>query len=169
MRFLALILLLLLSFTSCKSSKLATKNKSVSKTGTPNSKLPKDLKAENIVTYAEQFIGVRYKYGGITKKGMDCSGLIYVSYKNENINLPRISRDMATKGISISLKDVKKGDLLFFQTNKNKRVINHVGLVTESIDYNIKFIHSTSSKGVITSSLSESYWQSSFKEARRFL
>jgi len=100
---------------------------------------------------------------------MDCSGLIYVSYKNENINLPRISRDMATKGISISLKDVKKGDLLFFQTNKNKRVINHVGLVTESIDYNIKFIHSTSSKGVITSSLSESYWQSSFKEARRFL
>jgi len=169
MRFLALILLLLLSFTSCKSSKLATKNKSVSKTGTPNSKHPKNLKAENIITHAEQFIGVRYKYGGITKKGMDCSGLIYVSYKNENINLPRISRDMATKGISISLKDVKKGDLLFFQTNKNKRVINHVGLVTESIDYNIKFIHSTSSKGVITSSLSESYWQSSFKEARRFL
>ncbi len=177
MRFLPFILLLIISFTSCKSSKLATKNKSESIAKTKQSKKgnlayktnPEYIKAHNIVTFANSFEGTKYKFGGTTKKGMDCSGLIYVAFKNENILLPRVSRDMATKGYPITLKEVQKGDLLFFQTNKNRRVINHVGLVTNANNRTIEFIHSTTSKGVITSSLSERYWQLAFKEARRFL
>ena len=50
---------------------------------------------------------------------MDCSGLVYTSFNSENINLPRVSRDMATKGNKISLGKTNKGDLVFFRTNKN--------------------------------------------------
>lgn len=177
MRFLPLILILLLSFTSCKSSKLSgeNRNKSFAKTTTtsenPNTvkASSKELKIHNIITHANSFSGTKYKYGGTTKKGMDCSGLIYVAFKNEQILLPRISKDMATRGFPISVKDVQKGDLLFFQTSIKRRGINHVGLVTKINNNSIEFIHSTTNKGVITSSLSERYWQLAFKEARRLL
>ncbi|WP_038533755.1 C40 family peptidase [Formosa agariphila] len=130
-----------------------------------------DLKALGleIVDFAQQFEGVRYKYGGTTKKGMDCSGLVYETYKAYNINLPRVSRDMANEGIKIDLEDVKAGDLLFFKTNPKRNSINHVGLVVESRVGHVEFIHSTTSKGVITSSLAERYWYHSFEEARRIL
>ena len=138
MRLLALILLLLLIFTSCKSSKLVTKNKSESIAKTHRSKKSKKsdnsssetVKAENIVNYAQQFKGVRYKYGGTTKKGMDCSGLIQTSYKSESELLPRTTNDLAKAGDWVDLKQVKKGDLLFFATKKNSRKVNHVGMVT---------------------------------------
>ena len=110
-------------------------------------------KSETIVRYAKTFEGTQYKFGGTTKRGMDCSGLVYVSYQKEHIVLPRISRDMAKKGKRISLGDTNKGDLLFFKTNKNKNTINHVGLVVETKIGEIFFIHSTSSKGVIITSL----------------
>lgn len=131
---------------------------------TPNKNL-----AVAVIENAQDYEGVRYKFGGTTRKGMDCSGLIYVSFKKENILLPRISRDMAKKGHSVRLSNVKEGDLLFFKTSKSKSTINHVGLVTESKNGSIEFIHATTSKGVITSSLKENYWNSAFVEARRIL
>lgn len=176
MRFLSLILILLISFTSCKSSKLSKKDESTfvaKKTSTitkgTNTISPKALKIHNIVMHANSFSGTKYKFGGTTKKGMDCSGLIYIAFKNEQILLPRVSKDMATRGFPISVKEIKKGDLLFFQTSKKRRGINHVGLVTNISNNTIEFIHSTTSKGVITSSLSERYWKLAFKEARRLL
>ena len=75
---------------------------------------------------------------------------------------------MSTQGKPIALKKVKIGDLLFFKTNKRKNVISHVGLVTETKGV-IKFIHSSSSRGVIISSLEERYWQKAFAWARRIL
>ena len=124
-------------------------------------------KSETIVRYAKTFEGTQYKFGGTTKRGMDCSGLVYVSYQKEHIVLPRISRDMAKKGKRISLGDTNKGDLLFFKTNKNKNTINHVGLVVETKIGEIFFIHSTSSKGVIITSLDERYWKNAFVQVRR--
>jgi cell wall-associated NlpC family hydrolase len=100
---------------------------------------------------------------------MDCSGLVYVSFQQENIDLPRISRQMATKGIRLQLNETEEGDLVFFRTNKNKRTINHVGLVVEHKKGIIKFIHSTTSNGVIVSSLEESYWKNAFVEVRRII
>ncbi|WP_338359882.1 C40 family peptidase [Yeosuana marina] len=125
--------------------------------------------ATQIVDYAQQFQGVKYKYGGTTKKGMDCSGLVYESFKAFNIQLPRISRDMAKEGDRVDIKDVQVGDLLFFKTNKKRNTINHVGLVITALLGNIEFIHSTTSQGVIISSLAERYWYFSFAEARRLL
>ena len=124
----------------------------------------------NIVRNAKTNKGVRYKMGGTTKSGMDCSGLLYTAFKKEAVNLPRTSGQMATAGKWVDVKKVQKGDLLFFATNKKTgRKINHVGLVTESRTGYVKFIHSTSSRGVIESELSEKYWYFAFVQARRVL
>ena len=154
--FLSLSMLLL----SCGGTKQPTAKSSSKKTN--NS-------ADRIVYHAQQFEGTRYKFGGTDKRGMDCSGLVYVSFQEEQIALPRISRDMAKQGKRINLRDAQKGDLVFFQTNKNRKVINHVGLVVANFNGKIQFIHSTSSAGVITSSLDERYWKAAFVEARRII
>ena len=159
------ILLAVISLASCKSAKttkIITKKKDTVVEH-------KNSTANSIINHAVSFEGVRYKYGGTTKKGMDCSGLIYVSFKKENIDLPRMSRDMAKRGTKIKIVNVKEGDLLFFKTSKSRNVINHVGLVTKVNEESIRFIHATTSKGVLTSSLSERYWKNAFVEARRFL
>lgn len=128
-----------------------------------------DTKVINLVDYAKQFNGVKYKFGGATADGMDCSGLVFESFRAFNILLPRRSKDMARKGEKISLSNTQEGDLLFFKTSNRRNEINHVGLVVMSDDGNIEFIHATLSAGVTVSKLSENYWNSSFVEARRIL
>jgi len=135
----------------------------------PASEEPKDKRVYNITTTALKFQGTKYKYGGTTEKGMDCSGLVFTSFLKENIELPRSSRAMSLEGERLSLVDVNIGDLLFFETNKNKKVINHVGLVVEIQPGHILFIHSSSSKGVIISSLADNYWFEHFVMARRVI
>lgn len=171
MQKIVLFLLLALSFNSCKS----TKNKrSVSKKrpttqiiNKSNTKL--NLTIKSVVKNAEAFEGTKYKYGGTSKSGMDCSGLIFTAFKKEEITIPRITRDMVKKGHWIDVKEVRVGDLLFFATKKNNRKVNHVGLVTHSSTGNVQFIHATTSKGVIVSSLAERYWYFAFVQARRLL
>lgn len=175
------ILLIIASFASCKSSKrarnkkesssviIAKKNKKEATAYKTNAS-KKTSKANHIVNYSKQFKGVRYKWGGTTKSGMDCSGLVFESFRAYDIILPRISRDIAKKGDKISLKKAQEGDLLFFRTSKTGRHrINHVGLVIKSKAGDITFIHATTRKGVIISKLSENYWKSAFVEARRVL
>ena len=133
-----------------------------------NSKKP-ITKADRIIATALKFKGVKYKFGGTTRKGMDCSGLVYVAFGEEKIQLPRISRNMAKKGRKIALSKVTKGDLVFFKISRNSNQINHVGLVTAIKNGQVFFIHSTTSKGVIVSSLSEKYWKNNFVKATTIL
>lgn len=129
----------------------------------------KNERAEAIVSTAMTFSGTRYKYGGTTKKGMDCSGLVYVSLKENDILFPRISYQMAMEGQKIGVGEVQKGDLLYFKTSKTGKRINHVGLVVEVDGDDIKFIHATTSRGVLVSSLREGYWNHAFIKAMRIL
>lgn len=135
----------------------------------PPEVLPEDNRVYNITSFARGFEGTPYKYGGIGKDGIDCSGLVFNSFLQEDIPLPRSSRDMAKKGERLSLEDVNIGDLLFFETDKNKKVINHVGLVIEIQPGHIFFIHSSTSRGVIISSLADTYWWDHFVMARRMI
>jgi probable lipoprotein NlpC len=153
-----LLLLFSMFLGACSSTKKVTSN--VAKPTT---------KADRIVANALNYKGVKYKFGGTTKRGMDCSGVIYVAFGEENFQLPRISRDMAKRGKKISLNKAKKGDLLFFKTSKSRRGINHVGLVVSNKNGQIRFIHATSSRGVIVSSLSEKYWKKAFVKATKVL
>lgn len=171
-----LILLLIFSLTACKSKKHVITKKSKAER-TVKRKNPGDTTpaadysdaANKVVENAKQFDGVRYKYGGTTKKGMDCSGLVYTSFKQENIALPRTTTDLSKTGSWIDLKEVQKGDLLFFATRKNSRIVNHVGIVTESRVGNVEFIHASTSNGVMISNLAERYWYFAFVQARRVL
>ncbi len=125
--------------------------------------------ADRIINTALEYSGVRYKYGGTTKDGLDCSGLMMISFGEHDYNLPRSSSQMAEEGKKVKLNEVAKGDLLFFCTGRRNRKINHVGLVVTTEGDEIKFIHSSTSRGVIVSSLREGYWNSAFVKATRVL
>lgn len=174
MKKITLILIILCALTACKSSKnkrVVTKktgtSKSVNKTASP--KTSSNESVNNAVDYAKSFKGVRYKYGGTTKKGIDCSGLVYTAFKKENINVPRTTKDLSKTGKWIDVNDVQEGDLLFFATKKNSRSVNHVGIVTTSRTGYVEFIHASTSKGVMISNLAERYWYLSYVQARRIL
>ncbi|WP_010518243.1 C40 family peptidase [Croceivirga radicis] len=175
-----LLLVLTISLTNCVVKKKTTYAKAKTVTieadqpleTTPRirKKKTKELKkADEIINIALQFTGTRYKFGGTTRKGMDCSGLVYVALLENNISFPRASYQMATEGKKINLSQVQKGDLLFFKTGRKGKRINHVGLVVSIADDEIKFIHATTSRGVIVSSLREGYWSNSFVKANRIL
>jgi cell wall-associated NlpC family hydrolase len=124
-------------------------------------------RAEAVIETALGYTGVRYKFGGTTRKGMDCSGLLYVSFLKHDIPLPRTSQMIAQEGKRIRVSELQKGDLLFFKTRRGGKKINHAGLVVEVDEEDVKFIHSTTSRGVIVSSLREGYWNYSFVKATR--
>ncbi len=126
-------------------------------------------RSDEIINTALTYTGVRYKYGGTTRKGMDCSGLLYATFLEHDIYLPRVSFYMANEGKKIPLEEVSKGDLLFFTTSNRRKRINHVGLVVSVEGEDIRFIHSTTSRGVIVSSLKEGYWNYAFVKATRIL
>ncbi len=123
--------------------------------------------AEAVVQTALTYTGTRYRYGGTTRKGMDCSGLLYVAFQQHNVPLPRVSKDMADQGRRVRVPQLRKGDLLFFKTTRRGGKINHVGLVVEVAGDDVKFIHSTTSRGVIVSSLREGFWNYAFVKATR--
>ncbi|MEM9933438.1 MAG: C40 family peptidase [Bacteroidota bacterium] len=119
-----------------------------------------------VVHTAKSYLGTPYVYGGMSGNGMDCSGLICLSYQSVGIRLPRTSRDMAARSKKIPKRKVKKGDLLFFSA-KNTGRVDHVGLVTAVKGGTISFIHATSSRGVRVDVLSDDYWSKRFQFAGR--
>ena len=167
-KLLPLILLVILA-SSCKSKKTVSSTSSRARTIDVNTNVKTSSEAKSIVKYAQTFDGTRYKYGGTTKKGMDCSGLIYTSYKKYDVSLPRSTSGLKTTGDWVDVKEVNVGDLLFFATSKNSRKVNHVGIVTNVRTGNVEFIHASTSRGVMTSSLADKYWYFAFVQARRVL
>ena len=172
MKRLLYLLCLGIFFTACKS----TSSIVTSKKREPKEKLTRSEKrkanqlAEQLIDAATENLGVKYKYAGTTKAGFDCSGLMYTIFNSENISLPHNSFQQSKIGIVLNPKkdQVQKGDLIFFKTNKNKE-INHVGIVIEATDEEIKFIHSSTSKGVIISSTKEPYYKKTFVQINRVL
>ena len=163
------LILLLFIVSSCKSKKTYSSKKNQTHSVKVNTTAKPTAEAESIVKYAKTFDGTRYKYGGTTKSGMDCSGLIYTSYKKHDVSLPRTTSGLKGTGEWIDLKEVNVGDLVFFATNKNSRNVNHVGIVTNVRTGNVEFIHASTSRGVMISSIAEKYWYFSFVQARRVL
>jgi NLP/P60 family protein len=150
------------SYNTNNENPSKSKNKKSSKEG-PNAK------AASILSDAEKYLGAPYRAGGMTYSGFDCSGFVNTVFAENNIKLTRRSVDQAKEGVGINIENVKHGDLLFFATAGGKRV-SHVGIVhTITNDGEIKFIHASTSKGVIISSLEEAYWDKAFLFARRVL
>lgn len=123
------------------------------------------LKSEELVDYAKQFLGYKYVTGGRTpSSGFDCSGFTEYVYKNFGYTLSTTSSMQATNGVEVSKEDLKLGDLVFF-SYENKR-IGHVGIYIG----NNNFIHAANeSKGVVITSLSNSYYEQNYVTARRII
>jgi lipoprotein Spr len=153
-----IFLLLTVVFASCKSTTTAVSNK--------ETKRENKYIVNHLIETATDNIGVKYKAGGTTKNGFDCSGLVFTTFESENIKLPRSSYEQSKIGKIINIDEAQKGDLIFFKTNKSKQ-INHVGLIIEVKSDEIKFVHSSTSKGVIISSTKESYYKNSFTQINR--
>ena len=164
MKKILLLLLLVAFFASCKSTSTVVSKK---ESKTENKKENRYV-VNNLIRKATDNIGVKYKAGGTTKNGYDCSGLVFTTFESENIKLPRPSYEQAKIGKIIKVNDAQKGDLIFFKTNRSKQ-INHVGLITEVNSNEIKFVHSSTSKGVIISSTKEAYYQNSFVQINRVI
>jgi cell wall-associated NlpC family hydrolase len=125
-------------------------------------------KIERIILEARSYTGTPYRYGGMSRAGMDCSGLLVRSFESAGMNIPRTSKGQSKFGRSVSRHDLKKGDLVFFSNKRWRRKITHVGLVTEVYGNNsVKFIHASTQLGVVESEFFVDYYQKLFVKARR--
>lgn len=130
----------------------------------------REKKVEQVISSARTFIGTPYKYGGTTRAGMDCSGLLLNSFQSIEISLPRSSDAQSKIGTEIKMKDLEPGDLVFFATSNKKRKVTHVGMVTEIKGKDeVKFIHASSSLGVVETNIFADYYQKRFRGARRVI
>lgn len=158
--FFSVTLIASLFFTSCSSHKHLTQ----SQTARLSQQLGFHITSKDnlrLYTEAAAWIGTPYRYGGMTKKGVDCSGLVCQIYKQVyHKPLERSVARLAEKNCrKIMKEDLKAGDLLFFNTSKSKRGVNHVGIFLKS-GY---FIHASTSRGVIVSHLKENYYRKAWK------
>ena len=104
---------------------------------------------------AADWIGVPYRGGGDSKRGTDCSGLVYQVYRKVyRTQVPRNTEDLKKESNKVDKRNLREGDLVFFTSSRSKKKVAHVGIYLK----NGKFIHSSTSKGVIVSNLNESYY-----------
>lgn len=127
---------------------------------------PVNLKNTHLVKsrlYAQlkEWHGVRYREGGLSKRGVDCSGFVHLTFRQRlGLNIPRTTELLQKAGRVISRKHLRAGDLVFFKTGISK---HHVGIYVE----NGKFIHASSSRGVMMSDMHNVYWSRHYWKSER--
>ncbi len=119
--------------------------------------------ADHILDTARQYLGVPYLWGGSTPSGFDCSGFVQYVFAQHGISLPRTSAQQYGVGTAVSREDLQKGDLVFFNTSGSG--VSHLGIYIGDG----QFIHASTSKGVMISSLDNTYWAPRYLGARRVL
>lgn len=118
---------------------------------------------DTIVQTAEKYIRVPYRFGGESPKGFDCSGFVKYVYEKHGKKLPRSADIQYKTGKKVDRSSLRPGDLVFFTTYAPGP--SHVGLYYG----NGKFIHASSSRGVMISRLDEAYWKPRYLGARRII
>lgn len=127
-----------------------------------------EKKMDELMAEAESYLGTPYRYGGMSRSGIDCSAFVLSVFgATMGMNLPRVAASQALQGESVSKEELRKGDLVFFSRGGR---ISHVGIV-HHIDEagEIQFIHASTSKGVMISPLSDKYWGPKFRFAKRII
>jgi cell wall-associated NlpC family hydrolase len=109
----------------------------------------------------EEWKGTPYRYGGSSKSGVDCSAFVQAVFQQASATtLPRTTLEQSKSGKRVDLDSARSGDLLFFKTGYKDR---HVGIYLGDN----RFMHASTSKGVIISRLNNPYWASAFWQVRR--
>lgn len=118
--------------------------------------------SSSLLATASSMMGTRYRWGGTSRSGVDCSGFTTVTFKKHGVSLPRTSIAQSKTGKAVSKDSLKPGDLVFFKTRGNR--VSHVGIYQG----NGKFIHASSGKGRVTvNSLNDGYYANRYAGARR--
>ena len=158
--------ILLLNFiTACVSTDAKHINAKNQQLAVPNT--PKNLSKINLKQLLTQqhrdWKGTPYKLGGNSKNGIDCSGFVHITFKQRlGLKLPRTTSQLSKTGMKISRNQLTIGDLVFFTTGFSKR---HVGIYMG----NNSFLHASTSKGVMISSMDSPYWSKHYWKATRIL
>lgn len=173
MRYFSLIFfsLLVSVLLSCSGSKQKpSKEKKPKEENTKGNIHESNQKAHKVISVARSYIGTPYKYGGTSRAGMDCSGLMLLSFKEVGVTLPRTSAEQSTVGTALKYSELKPGDLVFFTDKKGGTKVVHAGVVSAvNGPRDVKFIHSSTKLGVVESDLYVSYYESILIKARRVL
>lgn len=113
--------------------------------------------ADSLISSAKRHMGVPYLWGGTTRKGFDCSGLVQSVFSEHGKDLPRTAAQMWKAGTSVDKPE--KGDLVFFETRTGP---SHVGIYAGDN----KFVHAGASTGVTVTDMDNSYWKSRYLGAK---
>lgn len=125
---------------------------------------------DSILAYGKSYLHTPYRRGGKTPKGFDCSGFTAFVFKRFGFSLGASSQSIAKETPSIDKKEMRTGDLVFFEGRKKNGRVGHVGIVTETKeDGTFRFIHSSTTKGVIISHSNEEYYTRRFVKAGRII
>ena len=143
-----------------------TKSDSKETTDSSNSSQSSKTTGSEVVDYAKKYLGYKYVSGGASPAtGFDCSGFTYYVYKHFGITLSRTSTAQASNGVAVTRANLQNGDLVIFNNSSNS-AIGHVGIYIGGNS----FIHAANAtKGVITTSLSDSYYQARYVTGRRVI
>ena len=147
-----------------KTAEKPTEKSSAKKADKKDKKQTKVAKPTNLEKYAKEWLGAKYVYGAASKKKTDCSGYVMQVYKGfYGIALDHNAQHIYDdgRGYSIKRKKLQEGDLVFFG---NFWKISHVGIYLKGD----RFIHASTSKGVVITPMDDNYWASKYKGARRF-
>jgi len=151
-------LCLFLILSGCQSGSVSQRRPASS----PPSSASKPVPEQKWRDEAQRWLGTPYRLGGNNRSGIDCSGFSLAMYQNvAGVSLPRTTKQQFSTGVSVSDRQLRAGDLVFFQTTSEP--VSHVGVWMG----NNSFVHASTSKGVIISSLTESYYSKRFVGARR--
>ena len=121
-----------------------------------------DVKSKIMDQYAD-WKGVRYRLGGDTKRGIDCSAFVQRTFREQfGMDLPRSTYEQEDLGKKIQRTKLRAGDLVLFRAGSTGR---HVGIYLG----NDQFVHASTSSGVMISKLTDNYWNKRYREARRVL
>lgn len=128
----------------------------------------KRVHPDSVLAYANTFVGKKYRRGGTTLNGFDCSGYTMMVYKKFGVKLPHSSAAQSLVGIEVPMKQISKGDLIFFRgRNSRRRGVGHVGIVISEKGQPVKFIHSSTSHGVRVDALDSPYYKKRYMKTTR--